>query len=437
MKKETERGLSVTQAIFPMVGSIMGSGVLNLPQSVEKSGYYLSGALLLTVASMSSFTLYQLVYCASKLSTSSPSYFLVCKHASPVLGYLADFCIGLQGLGVCFSYFLILKEWILKLSGLYDLVTGNILYNFIFSIGLMVLPSFMAGQKDLKKLGFASILCTISVLYLSALVLLCASLSLLIKTPEGVKITEGLINSKTGADVFSNRYNTSPSELFAALSSYIFAMGCQQNMVSVFSMLEVPTVSKGTKVGIGGIAIASFVYFLVSNGGYFAGGLEQKTSILDVLENKNRAFYHKITSTIGPNFFYLITLAKIAMSTVLFAGFAIQSHPARDAIITFLKFGAKDTIQNNKRKTEILVIACICIGILFGSLSKIEYAFVMSLIGTTASCAITYILPCIAYLVFPKKNTLFTGITVSILLAAMAISSIGTYSVIREKYYSD
>ncbi|KAI5185595.1 hypothetical protein NEHOM01_0921 [Nematocida homosporus] len=422
MQEKRERGLSVRSAIFPMVGSIMGSGVLNLPQSVELSGYLMSGPLLAFISAVSAFTLFQLVHCAKQLEGKGrePSYFLVCKTAFPVLGYAADGFIGIQGLGCCFCYFLILKSWISKLLGWDTYLEQNLLMNLIFSAGLMAIPGFMATLKDLKKLNFASVLCTISVLYLSLLVLVCGGLALWLPPV-----------AKTAADSPLRAYTTEPSKLFAALSKYVFALGCQQNMVRVFSLLDRPTVGNGAKVGAGAVGVAAFVFFLVSNGGYLAGGNGQKESILDVLENKNKPFYQLIVKHIGEKFFWLVTLAKIGMATVLFAGYPIQMHPSRDAVLTFVSLGLSKSVAAHRRWYEVGVVVLVSLAIMLGSLTSVQYSFVMSLISTTASCYIMFALPSIAYLMFPKKTPLFTGISVAILAGSILFSIIGTKEVLE------
>lgn len=421
MKKTQERGLTPFQAMFPIIGSIMGAGVLNLPQSVEKSGYLLSGPILLCVAAMSGFTLYQLVFCAKQLNTKSLSYFEVCNNAFPALGYAAEACIGAQGLGVCFVYFLILKDWISKFLNIEQNVKDSLLTNLLFSAAVLVIPAVLAAQKDLRKLGFASILCTISVLYLSVVVLSCGLISVLAPAPAGVAKHSDL-----------HATTSSPVSLFKAAFEYIFAIGCQQNMVRVYSLLERKTVAGGLKAGLGAVAVAALVFFLVSNGGYLAGGNGQTASILDVLEDQSRPFYAIAVNLLGTKFFHLITLAKLGMIIVLFAGYPLQMHPTRDSILTFAKLGAKPYIERNLRQVEIMTTTVVSLLIFLGSLTKVNYSYVMKIIAATASCYIMYLLPSLAYLYSSKKTKLFTAISSGILLLSLTISGIGIYSAIAD-----
>ncbi|KAH9385554.1 uncharacterized protein NEMAJ01_0450 [Nematocida major] len=418
MKSSTkEKGLSVLQATFPMVGSILGAGVLTLPKAVEKSGYLLSGPILLFISSICAFTLFQLVHCAKNLGKSDPSYFLVCQNAFPALGYIADACIGVQGLGSVFVYFLLLKAWISKLLGI-DGAIVYLPYNIIFSLLLILVPTALAMQKDLKKLSFISIMSTASVVFLSAVVMLSGALSLMLPSKGVQKDT-------------LRAYTTSPSDILAALSSYIFGLGCQQNMVRVFSLLEKPTKANGAKVGAFAIAIASFAYFLVANGGYIAGGNDQNVSILEILENKERAFYKVIMlnfgNTMGSAYFYLITVSMIAMSIVLLGAYPLQMHPTRDSAITFLRLIAKNPIDQNKRLAEIFTTAVLTALIFIGSLGNIKYTFVMNLIANTASCYIMFALPSISYILSNKKRLLFTILSCGILGGSILFSITETY----------
>ncbi|OAG31827.1 hypothetical protein NEDG_00302 [Nematocida displodere] len=411
-------GISPFQATFPMIGSIMGAGVLNLPTSVEKSGYLLSGPILLTIAAMSAFTLFQLVHCAQKLNKTNPTYFDVCKTAHPLLGYAAEACIGVQGLGCCLVYFLILKSWIAKLLGIEGQLEGSFAMNVAFTVGLMILPMLMAGQKDLKNLSFASVLGTVSVLYLSVVVMGCGALSIIFGEPGTTEASQLI------------KMNTNPSVVFTAAFEYIFALGCQQNMVRVFSMLEEQTVMNGVKVGVGAVSVATIVFFLVSNGGYIAGGNGQNTSILDILEDKSRPFYGMVAEKFGDKFFYLITLAKVGMIIVLFAGYSLQMHPARDSILTFLRIPFKKQVDRNLRRVEVLTTTAVSVIICLCGIDPVPYKYVMNLIAVTASCYIMYLLPSISYLASTKKTSLFTFISLAILASSLAISGIGLYRIL-------
>lgn len=408
---KTERGLSVTKAIFPMVGSILGSGILNLPCSVERSGYYISGPILLFISAVCAFTLYQLVHCSKNLQCSNPSYFKVTHNAFPLLGYVTEACIMAQGLGSGFVYLLILKKWIAGFIGIGDSL--SLVKNFFFSLFILALPTFLAVQKDLKKLAFISILSTISVVFLSLVVLLSGVLSVILPPNGEVKDTLKTITSE-------------PRDLFNSLSPYIFGLGCQQNMVKVFSLLEKPTKKNGAIVGTVAIAIASSAYFLVANGGYIAGGNNQDKSILDILEDKNKYFYKVVISNFGKPYgemyFYLIKLAKVSMSVVLFGAFPLQMHPSRDSIITFLNFGMKDFISRNRRMMEIAIPLCVSTGLLFLSLLEIKYGYVMELIANTASCYIMFALPSISYILSSKTRPAFSGISWAILVGSLLFS---------------
>lgn len=409
-----EQGLSVTKAIFPMVGSIMGSGILNLPQAVEISGYYISGIILFSISAVCAFTLYQLVHCSKNLQGANPSYFKVTQAAFPALGYVTELCIIAQGLGSGFVYLLILKKWISGFLGLTQPM--SMINNFLFTLSILVIPTFFAVQKNLKKLAFISILSTISVVFLSLVVFTSGLLAVFL--PSGGHQRDEL-----------KKITSNPSDLFRSLSPYIFGLGCQQNMVKVFSLLEKPTKKNGTIVGASAISIAAIAYFLVAYGGYIAGGNNPEgISILEILEDKNRYFYKVVIDYLGPSigeaYFYLIALAKLSMSVVLFGAYPLQMHPARDSIITFMNLGVKEFIERNRRIVEIVLPLCISAGLLVLSLFDIRYTYVMNLIANTASCYIMFALPSTSYILSSKRKPLFTVISWSILVGSILFSFI-------------
>ncbi|EHY64425.1 hypothetical protein NEAUS05_2186 [Nematocida ausubeli] len=413
-----EKGLSVSQAVFPMIGSILGSGILTLPRAVEFSGYMISGPILAFISAICAFTLFQLVHCAKNLDDSDPSYFKVCQNTFSLLGYIAEGSIGAQGFGSIFVYFLILRGWISGMLGIEEKIK-SFPYNVLFSIGLILFPTFLAMQKNLKKLGVMSILSTISVSFLSLIVLVSGALALFL--PDN-NIKRDVLKKTT----------SSPADIFAALSCYIFGLGCQQNMVRVFSLMEKPTKANGAKVGSYAILAASIAYFLVANGGYIAGGNGQDRSILDILMDKDRYFYKVVHSNFGPGmgdmYFYLISLSKMAMSVVLLGAYPLQMHPTRDSVISFLNLLAKKQIESNRRLTEIAVTGVITLAIFLLSFGDFKYTFVMNLIANTASCYIMFSLPSIAYIASQKKKLSFTLISWGILVGSILFSLFGTYN---------
>lgn len=426
---QREKGLSVTKAIFPMVASIMGAGVITLPHSVDRSGLLLSGPLLFFIASMSMFTLFQLVHCAKQIDDKNPSYFLVCQNVSPFLGYVAEACIAMQGFGCCLCYFLILKSWVLKFFLLDKVIEEKLVLNLLISAALLALPLFLALQKDLSKLSFTSMLGTGSVIYLSILVFSCGVLSCLLPN-----IPSSTSNFKEMQDLTKLKmYETKLGVLFNALSYYIFAIGCQQNMIKVFSIMERQTIANGVKVGTIATLIASSVFFLVANGGYIAGGIAQKGSILDVLESEDRVFFHQIKQTIGDKFFFLITLAKIGMAIVLMSGYPLQMHPTRDSVLIFMNLGIKDIVQRNRRAVEIFSILVMSSIIYVLSITGVSYERVMNIVASTASCYIIYVLPSIAYLASKKKRRCFSFVSMGIMGTGSLISLISLYNIIKAK----
>ncbi|EHY65120.1 hypothetical protein NERG_01566 [Nematocida ausubeli] len=417
---KNKNGLSVKQAIFPMVGSILGSGVLTLPAAAEASGYLLSGPILIFVSSICAFTLFQLVHCARELGTENPSYFAVCQNAYPVLGYFAELCIGMQGFGAITVYVLILKQWVASLIGIKSMLE-YMPYDILFTLLLLVIPTGLSLQKSLKKLSFISILSTVSVIFLSLFVLLSGILALVLPS-------NGIARDSIKA------VTTAPSDIAKALSGYIFSLGCQQNMVSIFSLLENPTKANGARVGVIAVSIASVAYFLVANGGYIAGGNGQNTSILDVLADTTRPFYQIILSNFGQRwgalYFHLITLSKLAMIIVLLGAYPLQMHPTRDSVLTFLNIFFKERIAKNKRAVEISIIFLITAIVFIESLFNFSYAFVMNLIASTASCSIMFLLPSLCYILSRNRSFIATLISKYIFAACAMFSLWSTYSLL-------
>lgn len=415
--EESAGGLSATQAVFPMVSSIMGAGVISMSLGVQDLGYLLGPLILCVVSLLSLFTLYALVFCASKMNKKDVTYFDVCKETHPLLGYAAEFVIALQGYGCCLTYFIILKRWIaeilkISVSGAQDL---------FYSAAIMAPLFLMAAQESLEKLQFATILCTLSVSYLSLMVVIYYGASLVypIKTVSS-SLSGSIDPMKKYAPMATN------TAIASGIPTFLFALGCHQNMVRIFASLEKKTVKTGVSVAACAVLIATIVFGSVGTCGYLTLGHHQKMNILDSLSNPKGFFHKVITEKLRDRKLILLTVARIAMVCVLLAGFPVQLHPTRDSFKTFISLLP---VETSDRLLNLALTALICLSVLGISIATSNFELFMKIIGATATCYVMYLLPSICFVSFAEKKNAFYYLSMAITAASVALSAASIWDI--------
>lgn len=422
--EESFNGISFWVAVFLIICSIMGAGILVVSIGVEDLGYFLGPVVQVLVSLMSLFTLYLLVHCASLLPKREPSYFDVCKQASVLLGYAAEFSIGLQGFGCCLSYFIILKKWI---ASLLDFNLKGNQANLFVSTGIMAPLALLACQKSLQKLRFASIMSTVSVSYLSLMVLFYFGVSLVYPTSTVDPAISGLPDASVKYKPMA--INT---KFASGIPTFLFALGCQQNMVKVFSSLRNRTVKNGTKVAAYAVAGASLIIGCVGVCGYLTVGHNQNgRTILDSLENKDGFFRQSVVKNLGERWLYGLPIARGAMILVLMAAFPIQMHPTRDSFRAFLALPLKSFVSRNKDAADLLITLSLCATIFAIAHFTDKFQLLMNIVGATASCYVMYLLPSICYMRSPVKRRPFFFLAILTSLFSVGLSAAKIYEVAK------
>jgi len=305
-----------------------------------------------------------------------------------------------------------------------DIIENSTKADILFSLAVIAAPALLSSMKDLKKINFASFFCTVAVFYMAFVIFACGAIALAFR--DAVVLPKGVARGTKLVAV-----NNDFSKVFKAVFKYIFALSCQQNMVRVFSLMKKRTVKSGTKVAAIAVAVGSFAYFLVANGGYIAAGNGQPESILDELENPGKAFAHIAEQKVGRIVGRGIEVAKLEMVLVLFVGYPLQMHPTRDSILTFLSINsrAKSFISRNRRVSEVSVTSLMSGLVFLGSFMKMKYEKVTDFIAVTASYYIMYTLPSLAYILSSKKKRYNVAISVGVIIFSLFVSFYGLYTI--------
>ncbi|KAF7682527.1 Vacuolar amino acid transporter 5 [Astathelohania contejeani] len=398
MAKNT--GLSIPAASIVMITTMMGTGVILLSSSVSCLGYLGGTFGIAFIGSICFFTLYAICYGANKIKGKEISYYNSCASLSPYLGYFADFCIAMQGFGVCIGYLLTIKNWVYKIvpsiSGIPEQVTV-----LAVSIPLIILSL----KKDLKSLRYVSYLSVGSVAYL-ALLLIFFYFKTFGKCPKGE----------------IKAFNT---DFASGFPNVIFALGCHQNIVKTFSELSNRTIGSITLVSLIAVGFGSLICISIGVFGYLLFGGVIKETILDLLLNKNDA----VVQCIGIGDYdlgRLMTLAGVVgFLIVMTCAFPMQMQPTRDSTINILRGFLKLSGTNDtslKLGRIITLVYCVLI-VFLAMIPGLNISVVAGFLGATVSNFICYGFPCIVYIMAVRKMNPLTILAFLILVGSL-ISSV-------------
>ncbi|KAM0673049.1 hypothetical protein GVAV_003541 [Gurleya vavrai] len=321
------------------------------------------------------------------------SYYNVTNAYSPFLAILVDICLISQGVGSCLTYTIALKKWI---PLLFNKEINGVVIVLIITAPLYILSM----KKNLSSLKYASLLSVGSVIYL---LILCVYYSFIFRNVSSSELkTEPLV-----------AYDTN---FYQAIGIIIFAMGCHQNIVQVFSELENQTVKEITLVSLFCIISGSLIYLIIGLCGYFIAGGGINVAILEILSTHEGIRNYIFENTFDKNG-YAIKIGLIAFVCVMLCAFPMQMHPARDSFVNVIIKNnyLKRKVNSNpeyvlKLKRIITTIFCVLIA---GTamIPNIKYGAIMGLIGATATNAITYIFPSIVYCLCVNRLTVKTAIS--------------------------
>ncbi|KAK1349242.1 transmembrane amino acid transporter [Hamiltosporidium tvaerminnensis] len=388
-------GLSVFSGTSVMITTMLGSGVILLPRAFKDLGYIIGSLTFLGIAAITFFTLFTL--CSAAFQTEKKgnySYFGTCQSISPILAYAADSCIALQGYACCLVYLIALKGWLPKVFGLQT--------DGIIVVGVVIIPLFiLSSLKSLKKLWFTSYVSVGSVLFLSFLIIFyCIKL--------------GGYEMKASGFGFGS-----------AISVMVFALGCHQNILKVFNELEKCDLKEIVKVSLFSVIGGSVIYIGIGLTGYYLVG-DLKMSILEeMLEGE---VSDKINGLTGGGM--LVKGAVLGFCFVMMCAFPMQVQPARDSILNLIgKIFKKEKISESARMISTVVFVLSIGGL--ACIKKLEYGFVLNIVGATCTTFITFLFPSLVYALGKNGNGILRILAGGVSLLSAILSCFMLYQVIK------
>ncbi|XP_072468281.1 putative sodium-coupled neutral amino acid transporter 11 isoform X2 [Notamacropus eugenii] len=241
-----------SSAIFNVVNSIIGSGIIGLPYSMQQAGLPLGILLLLWVSYVTDFSLVLLIKGGALSGTDS--YQSLVHKTFGFSGYLL------------LSSLQFLYPFIAMIS--YNIITGDTLgkvfqripgvdpgnffigHHFIIGLSTVAFSLPLSLYRDIAKLGKASLISAV----LTALILTFVIIRVFTLGPYISRTEDAWVFAKPNA--------------VQAVGIMSFAFICHHNSFLVYGSLEEPTVAKWSRVIHVSVVISVFISLLFAISGY-------------------------------------------------------------------------------------------------------------------------------------------------------------------------
>ncbi|KAJ2782584.1 hypothetical protein GGI15_002866 [Coemansia interrupta] len=212
---------TVISSTTNLANTILGSGMLSMPNAMASLGLALGSLVIMFSAFTSGMGLYLLSRCARRTGGRDSSFFAVSKLTYPKAAVFFDAAIAIKCFGVSISYLIIFGD-----------LMPEIVEAFGFEIPLLLSRSFwitfaivalipLAFQRRLDALKYTSMTALIAVVYLIAVV------AIFYFSPTREPLPAG--------DVAFFKWSKG---FFTHLPVFVFAFTCHQNIFSVYNELR-------------------------------------------------------------------------------------------------------------------------------------------------------------------------------------------------------
>ncbi|EGZ15992.1 hypothetical protein PHYSODRAFT_509419 [Phytophthora sojae] len=445
----TTRTATAPSAIFNLVSTIIGGGILSLPFAFDKCGIVVALVFMVIAASASTFSLYVIVSCSRRGRAASYEE-VVRKALGARAGRVTVVLLVLLTFLTLVAYVILTKDLVGSLGArfLYNRPVTEAEQNVLtICCVLLVSPALLARSMD--ALRFTSIFSLVSVLVL-AIAITVRAVGTTFKREETIEVeAEPQIPIKMVPDSWADAAYAFP------IISVSFL--CHFNVLPVYRELHKPTRHRLKKIVASTMFSTWLFYILVGIMGYlFAfrqqGGVQgdilNNFSDNDPLVNLGRlgllvTIQLSLPLIIQPCRANLLRLAKIIRSFIRGRAKVYDAPDSSDSDneeeapagegTALLPTSANGTSIINAASSSprrlkstvvhVLLTVAIMASVITIALLSPGVAVVWNLMGSTVGLLISYVLPCVSYVCIrrEKPNTDRRKLTAWIILAISSV----------------
>ncbi|GLD93878.1 hypothetical protein PINS_up002483 [Pythium insidiosum] len=405
MMHSTERTATASSAVFNLVSTIIGGGVLSLPYAFDKCGLVLAVVLMVISSAASTFSLYIIVSCSRRGGVTT--YEEVVRKALGVrAGLVTVSLLVLLTLLTLVAYTILIKDLVGSLAGhfLYGRLLSVVEQNVLTVIAISLVSPFLFA-KSMDALRFTSIFSLASVLMLAIAITIRASHT----RPEDAALLRHDIPIKWFPDNWKD-----PLYAFPIISVSFL---CHFNVLPVYRELQKPT--RRRLKGIVSCTMFStwFFYMVVGFTGYFFAYRMPIGVSDDILNNFARDDQLVNVGRLGLLVTILLSMPLIIqpcrLNTIRLVSYVRGFSRATESSEE-LRLLTTPTAVRDPARVKVPMLsprashALLTVGILACTTSLAlvlpGVAVVWNVMGSTVGLLISYVLPCISYVIIRKNK---------------------------------
>eukprot|EP01134_Creolimax_fragrantissima_P003332 CFRG3332T1 len=374
---------TATSAVVNLVKTVLGAGLLALPNAVQGGGYVTGITLLFLSAIASIFGLDILAHCARSMKHTKKrdsTYGGVALDTVPSMTNFIDLAVAVKCFGVSISYLIVVGDLIPDVAreiGLEDVLDGLLTErHFWITLVCVSITVPLATLKHLDSLRVWSFMGNMAALFLVAVVLISSfntSLNPCNQYPLPIQLV--------GPCTTKNIPFVPTATILKYVSIFIFGFTCHQNIFTIHNEIKDNGTKNMRRVAVASIGACLVVYIVLIVSSLSTFGPTIDKDLLKMYP-KNR----------------LITVCRLCITMLVITSYPLQTHPCRDNLTHLLaKLFPKLDIHNSDRAFAAITFFICFFGYIVAMLVT-DLSKVLAVVGATASTFITYILPGLFYM---------------------------------------
>lgn len=414
----TERTVRAPSAIFNLASTIIGGGILSLPYAFDKCGLVLAVVFMVVSAVASNFSLYVIVSCSRRGGATTYEE-IVRKALGPKAGLITVTLLVLLTFLTMVAYVILMKDLVGSLGEqfLFARAISVAEKNFL-TIACVAFISPVLFARSMDALRYTSIFSLMSVFLLAVAITIRAVKSL--ENPEesvvGIGSTE-LVQEPVPLKLFPTNWRD-PVFAFPIIS---ISFLCHFNVLPVYRELHKPTRHRLKKIVSATMLSTWAFYMVVSTMGYLyayrlPGGVKD-----DILNNfrTNDALIN--VGRLGLLITIMMNLPLIMqpcrMNTIRLgkyvSGFVKTWHSKAQngediALLTTPTAHHEAVTPAVSHANQNVIHAALTISLVSGAVALAlvlpGVAVVWNMVGSTVGILISYVLPCVSYILIRKNR---------------------------------
>lgn len=376
-------GSDLKNAFFNMTNSIVGAGIIGIPNAFLNSGLIMGTILMVVLTVINDWTL-RLIIVNTKLS-GTKTYTGFVTHSYGTLGKVAVLLSqGFFAVGGSIGFTIIIGDSIPHvLRPLFsDAIESSAFLAFVLSRNFIIFFCVCFVCLPLSLIRNISILAKSSGLALvSMIVIICI---VVFKAPFVDSSLKGEIQ---GLDYVINK------GIFQGISVISFALVCHHNTTFIYDSIHTPTLDRFDRVIHISCAISGFVCTVMGVCGFWNFGDKTKGNILNNFPSDD----------------WVVNIARLCFGLNMITTLPLEIYVAREVVKDLYVIFKRQRIPSFDLECfstfqHVVVTAVLVVLPLGVSLSTCNLGAVLEIVGATSGSLLAYILPPLCYNKMTKEN---------------------------------